>query len=644
MNRQPSSLWKKAGQTFLTTALISASLFSSSSELFASPSKADSSKTATSTSVQTKVTVDYFYESMKKTAEIAGIPFTMAKPEGTMLQRQTAAKAIQEWLSLPVSSNSFKDVPEKHAYTSAISAVYQAGIMNGYSKELFFPKSPLTQSDIDLISERILAYIQPFEIEEATIRSIQKAMEQGKLTSHELVQMYLDRIEKNDDKGSAINSIITINDSALEIADQLDAERKTSGPRGPLHGIPILVKDNYDTSDMPTSAGCICLKDSIPSEDADQIAKLKAAGAIILGKTNLHEFAFGITTSSSLGGQTLNPYALDHYPGGSSGGTGAAIAANFAVAGMGTDTGGSIRIPSSFNSLVGIRPTIGLSSRDGIIPLALTQDVGGPMARTVADAALVLEATTGYDPDDLATSYSVGRTPESYTSYLDEKGLQGARIGVATELFASSNAEEKEVSALVYQAVSDIRSLGASAVEIKIPNLDQIGKFPSLSSYEFKFQLNDYLGELGDAAPYHTLSEIIESGEFDQSQASSMKSRNARELLETEEYKDIVLNRTKVTREALLKVMAENDLDAIVYPTTTQAAAVIGDSQNAGGNNRLSPFSGFPAITVPAGFTTEGLPVGIEFLGRAFDEGTLIKLAYSYEQGTQHRKAPVLSE
>lgn len=639
-------LLKITGQTLLTSALISASLFTSSSELLAAPSTAElGSKAQASSSAITTATPTDFYESMKKTAELAGLSFTMNKPSGSVLQRQTVAKEIQLWLSLPMKgSNSYTDVSEKNDYADAISAVTHAGIMNGYSKELFFPKSSLTLSDLDVISERILAYIKPFEIEEATITSIQKAMEQGKLTSRELVQMYLDRIEKYDDHGSSINAIITINDKALDLADQLDAERKTSGPRGPLHGIPILVKDNYDTADMPTTAGCICLKDSVPNEDADQIAKLKEAGAIILGKTNLHEFAFGITTSSSLGGQTLNPYELNHYPGGSSGGTGAAIAANFAVAGLGTDTGGSIRIPSSFNSLVGIRPTIGLSSRDGIIPLALTQDVGGPMARTVSDAAILLDATAGYDPDDLATSYSVGHTPDSYTSYLDEKGLQGARIGVATELFTNSNTEEKEVSAIVYNAVSDIRSLGASAVEIKIPNLDQIEKFPSLSSYEFKFQLNDYLEELGDAAPYHTLSDIIKSGNFDQTQAAALESRNARETLETQEYKDIVLQRTKITREALLKVMADNDLDAIVYPTTTQAAAVIGQPQNAGSNNRLSPFSGFPAITVPAGYTAEGLPVGIEFLGRAFDEGTLVKLAYSYEQGTQHRKAPILTQ
>lgn len=484
---------------------------------------------------------------------------------------------------------------------------------------------------------------EPFDITEATITQMQAAMTEGRLTSVQLIQQYLDRIAKYDDQGIKLNAILTINPKALELAAQLDKERATTGVRGPLHGVPIIVKDNFDTADMPTTAGCVCLKNSIPDQDADQIAMLKAAGAIILAKSNLHEFAFGITTSSSLGGQTLNPYALDHYPGGSSGGTGAAIAANFAAAGLGTDTGGSIRIPSAFNSLVGIRPTIGLSSRDGIIPLALTQDVGGPIARTVEDAAILLQTTAGYDPDDIATAYSVGHIPANYTDSLQVDGLQGARIGIATELFNNATDSEKSVTQVVYGAVDDIKRLGATAVPIQIPNLQQIMKYPSLSGYEFKFQLNDYLTSLGDDAPYHNLTEILASGQFDPKQAESMQKRDALATLDTPEYKDIVLNRTKVTREALLKVMADNNLDAIVYPTTTQPAATIGEEQVSGDNNRLSPFSGFPAITVPAGFTNSGLPVGIEFLGRPFDESTLIKLTYSYEQGTHNRHAPTLT-
>ncbi|PLT32756.1 amidase [Bacillus sp. V5-8f] len=451
--------------------------------------------------------------------------------------------------------------------------------------------------------------------------------------------MYLDRIEMYDDQGPKINSIITVNSQALQIAEELDKERKQKRQRGPLHGIPIIVKDNYDTADMPTTAGCICLKDSIPDDDSYQIQKLKEAGAIILAKSNLHEFAFGITTVSSIGGQTLNPYDLERNPGGSSGGTGAAIAANFAAAGLGTDTGGSIRIPSAFNSLVGIRPTIGLSSRDGIVPLALTQDVGGPMARTVTDAAILLEATAGYDPNDTKTAWSVGETEGDYVKSLDRKGLQGAKIGVIRDLFGKQ-AESAEVNRVTNEAIEDMKELGAEVVDVKIPELDKILAYPSLSSWEFKFQFNDYLKSLGSDAPFDSLTEIIESGQFHPSSKNSLVARDQIKSLEEEEYKDILLFRTKLTQQSLLKVMADQDLDAFVYPSTSQPAELIGKGQNAGSANRLSAFSEFPAITVPAGFTSDNLPVGVEFLGRAFSEPTLIKLAYAYEQGTKHRKPP----
>ncbi|MFL0556986.1 amidase family protein [Paenibacillus barengoltzii] len=607
------------------------------------PQAQAASGTAKVTASQTFITGDQFYQAMKQAATEAGGSFTMPEVSSNRVLRSQAAVLLQQWLGLEDAAESFSDVPDQAAYAGAVGAVKKAGLMKGYSDTSFLPGAPLTAEDLERLHDRVVSYLAPFILPEATISELQLAMEQGKITSKQLVQMYLDRIDKYDDQGISLQAVLSVNPDALSIAEALDQERAEKGPRGPLHGIPILVKDNFDTADMPTTAGCLCLKESIPSQDADQIAKLKEAGAIILGKTNLHEFAFGITTSSSLGGQTKNPYALDHYPGGSSGGTGAAIAANFAAAGLGTDTGGSIRIPSSFNSLVGIRPTIGLSSRDGIIPLALTQDVGGPIARTVEDAAILLDATVGYDPDDIATAYSVGRIPASYTDFLDVNGLKGARIGVATELFPENNDQEKAVTGVVSNAVKELEALGATVVNIKIPNLEEIMKYPSLSGYEFKFQLNDYLEELGDKAPYHSLAEIIASGEYDKSQEQSMKAREARETLDTQEYKDIVLKRTSLTRDSLLKVMADYKLDAIVYPTSTQPPALIGEGQSSGNNNRLSPFSGFPAITVPAGFTKDGLPVGIEFLGRAFDEGTLIKLAYSYEQGTHHRHAPALT-
>ncbi|WP_274652652.1 amidase family protein [Paenibacillus humicola] len=479
---------------------------------------------------------------------------------------------------------------------------------------------------------------QPFHLMETDIMSIQNAMAAGKLTSVQLVHMYLDRIAAYDKQGPAINSIITVNPDALSIAASLDKERKEKGPRGLLHGIPIIVKDNYDTVGMPTSAGCTCLSDNQTVSDAYMIQKLKDAGAIILAKANLSEFAINTDTNSSLGGQTKDPYDLTKNPGGSSGGTGAALASNFAVAGLGTDTGGSIRIPSSYNSVVGIRPTIGLTSRDGIIPLALSQDVGGPMARTVSDAAIMLDAISGYDPHDIATAGSVGRKPASYTQYLVKDGLKGARIGLVLDTSVTGN--NPEVLSLLNKAADDMRAQGATVIGVNIPNISAILQYPSLSGYEFKFNLNDYLSDPRLVDPnkvrYHSLSDIIASGtDFLPSLANTLKTRNAVESLDTEDYKDILLFRTRTTQQSLLGLMAYNNLDAILYPSTT------GPTGTSSGNaNRLSPFSGFPAISLPAGFVSSGTPIGIELLGRPYDEGELIKLGYSYEQATHNRVAP----
>lgn len=577
---------------------------------------------------------------MNKASSLAGSSATFDMMDSQFVTREELAVMLGKALKLSDVKEPFLDVPDNSITAGAIGAVYEKQIMTGTSIFYFEPKEILTQKQAYAIANRIYEYMMPFQLNETTIEDIQKAVSQGKLTYKELTQLYLDRIKRYDDQGIKLNAIITVNSKSLQTAEEMDKERMEKGIRGPLHGIPILVKDNYATGDMPTTAGCICLKDSIPTHDAEMIKKLKDAGAIIIGKANLDEFASGITGASSLGGQTLNPYVLDHNPGGSSAGTGAAIAANFALAGFGTDTGGSIRIPSSYNSLVGIRPTVGLTSRDGIIPLALTQDVGGPIARTVTDAAILLDATVGYDQEDVATAYSVGHVPKSYTNYLDKNGLKGARIGVATELFGTKT-EELPVSNLVNAAVDDLKKLGATTVPITIPNLTKIMNYPSLSGYEFKFQLNDYLAKYAPDAPYHTLTEIINSGQFYKPLESSLKTRDARDL-ESQEYKDIVLKRTKLTRDALLKVMADSNLDAIVYPSTIQTSVLIGESSKAGNNNRLSPYSGFPAISVPAGFTTEGLAAGIEFMGRAFEEPTLIKFAYAYEQGTHNRKAPIL--
>ncbi|AZU61947.1 amidase family protein [Neobacillus mesonae] len=497
---------------------------------------------------------------------------------------------------------------------------------------LYAAPAGAVSKSVSPVAERVLSV----EIEESTIFELQHAMQRGGLTSEELVQFYLDRIEEYDDR---LNSIITVNENALEEARQLDKERKAGNVRSSLHGIPIILKDNYDTYDMPTTAGSLSLEGSIPLKDAYQTKRLREEGAIILGKANLHEFAFGFQTISSLGGQTYNPYDVTKYPGGSSGGTAAAVASNFATIGLGTDTGGSIRIPSSFNSLVGLRPTMGLASRAGIIPLALSQDVGGPMGRTVEDVAVVLDAIAGNDSEDPATEASIGNVPKTYTHYLKKNGLKNARIGVIRALFGN----DPQVNNVMDRAIADMKALGAEVFEVTVPNLNQILSYPSLSGYEFKFQLNEYLTRLGPDAPVRTLTDIIESGKFHPSLESGLKSRNEIESLENNEpYQEIITNRPKLTKESLMAVFNEQDLDALHYPTSSALPALVGKSQGAGNANRLSPYSGFPSMSVPAGFSDDGLPVGLELLGKEFDEPTLIKLAYAYQEGTKHRKAPEL--
>lgn len=482
---------------------------------------------------------------------------------------------------------------------------------------------------------------QTFKLEEATITSINEAYDTGILDAQQLTQLYLNRIDAYD---PLINSIITVNPDALSIAAALDQERQLTGPRSPLHGIPVILKDNYNTFDLPTTAGVLALDGFIPPSDAFQVQKLRDAGAIILAKANLSEFAFsGSTSISSLGGQTVNPYDPLRSPAGSSGGTGAAIGANFGVIGFGTDTGGSIRNPSSFNGLVGVRPTIGLSSRTGIIPLALSQDTGGPLTRTVRDAALTLDYTVGYDPSDPITMNSIGNIPASYTDSLSLTGLQGARIGVVRDLFGlDSDPEAAPVNDIIDEAITSMESLGATFVDVTIPNLADIFSYPSLSGFEFKFNLNDYLAEYN--APYQTLQEIIDSGLFLPSNTNTLNNRNNVEDLATNAtYQDIIQNRPVLTQSSLL--MALSGLDALLYPTSIAPPRLNSESQRIGSSNRLSAFSGFPAVTLPAGFTTAmadipSLPVGMEFLGRAFSEPLLLQFAYAYEQAALVRTPP----
>ena len=407
-----------------------------------------------------------------------------------------------------------------------------------------------------------------------------------------------------------------------------------------MHGIPIIVKDNYDTTDLQTAAGSRALAGWVPPDDAFLVTKLREAGAIIIAKSNMHEFAYGITTLGSLFGQTRNPYALDRNPGGSSGGTGAAIAANFAAAGMGSDTCGSIRIPASHNSLVGIRGTQGLASRSGIIPLSSTQDIGGPIARTVTDAAIMLDAIVGYDPTDPLTAASVGNTPKSYTDFLQLAGLHGTRIGLLTTLLGTDPADA-EVASVVRGAVNEMNGQGVEVVYVTIPDLadlltDRANGFLVLRQ-DFKFDLNAYLAAR-PSAPVRTLEEVLASGKFHPAVETNLRNSQAVESRETQEYFAHIVKRN-VLREAIQKAMVDNRLEALAYPTIRRKANVIGEMQM-GSNCHLSANSGLPAIVVPGGFTPDGLPVGLELLGRAWSEPQLIKFAYAYEQATRHRRPP----
>ena len=447
---------------------------------------------------------------------------------------------------------------------------------------------------------------ETFEIMEASIADLQVAMEAGQVTSERLVELYLARIEAYDDQGPALNAMLSLNPNTLATARALDEERATEGPRGPLHGIPIVLKDNYDTFDMPTTNASIALAGLIPPDDGFQVRQLREAGVVILGKTNLHEFARGITTISSLGGQTLNPYDTRRNPGGSSGGTAAAVAASLAAVGMGSDTCGSIRIPSAHNSLVGLRVTQGLSSRDGIIPLSHTQDVGGPLARTVSDLTIVLDVTVGPDPADPATAVGSGRIPESYADSLNARGLAGARLGMLTLLLAQ-DPEDEEVASVMTSAVHVMEQGGAEIVDMEIPGLAELLDSYVVLSHEFKFDLDGYLART-PGTPVSSLAQILAEELHHPAVHPRLEQSNAVESLDTDVYREALGRRDRV-RQAVVDVMDAQGLDALIYPTMRQKAAVIREEQG-GDNCRLSAHSGLPAITVPGGFTPDGLPCG----------------------------------
>ena len=483
-----------------------------------------------------------------------------------------------------------------------------------------------------------------FDVVEASISDIHDAMRAGTLTSKELVQLYLARIEAYDKQGPALNAIITVNPNALARADELDQIFASSGMVGPLHGIPVIVKDNYDTSDLPTSAGSLSLAGSVPPDDAFQVQRLRAAGAIVLAKSNMAEFAFTPyeTVGSAIPGHTRNPYALNRVPAGSSGGTAAAVAASFGAVGLGTDTGNSIRGPSSHTALVGIRSTMGLTSRDGIVPLYLDHDIGGPMARTVEDAVTVFDVIAGHDPTDEVTNSSVGKRSPDYTKFLDADALRGARIGVMRQ-WSNRDGADAEVIVRFEEALADLEKAGATIIDpVTIPEMDALWE-SGLWCPRFKWDLNQYLASRGPEAPYPTLEAIIASRQF-HPQIRPRMERGQAVQEPPDSNPDCIrsIENRELLRAAVRRQLEENRLDAMVYPTWSNPPRLIGDLNTPHGDNSqdLSPGTGFPAITVPMGYVSENLPVGLQFFGEAWSEPRLIALAYAYEQATHHRRPP----
>ena len=492
------------------------------------------------------------------------------------------------------------------------------------------------------------------EFDAATIADINRAFDAGTLTAERLVQLCLARIEAYDRHGPSLHAVMTLNPKAIETARALDAERKAKGARSPLHGIPVVLKDNYDTADMPTTGGSVLLEGSVPREDAFLVKRLRAAGAIVLAKLNMSEFASG-PARSSLGGQSLNPHDLTRTPSGSSGGTGVAIAAAYAPLGLGTDTGGSIRGPSTSNGIVGLKPTHGLLSRSGIIPLSLTFDTGGPMARSVADVAAALGVMTGVDPADEATKKSEGKFERDYTKYLKADALKGARIGVARDFLGA----DPDVDWVIDASLDAMRKAGASIVDVHYPKwlLDAKQEFyNAIRRPEFHAQIAEYLKTTGPDYP-KTLEQMIErASRFNAVRADGAAPNPGRWTLFKREvesgtlddyrYTSVLTHGLPMVRAAVEGLLAAQKLDAIVYPTSSRRPAIIADSGAPGGGGApsatdIANLTGFPDLIVPAGFTGDNLPVGISFFGPAFSEPKLLALGYSFEQATHARRRPI---
>lgn len=496
------------------------------------------------------------------------------------------------------------------------------------------------------------AAVRPFELNELTVSDLAAGLKSGRYTARSLVTRYLARIEEIDRRGPLLRSVIEVNPEALRIADALDAERKQKGPRGPLHGIPILIKDNIDTGDrMLTSAGSLALADAPAPRDAFLVERLRAAGAVLLGKTNLSEWA-NIRSSKSTsgwsarGGQTRNPYELSRNPSGSSSGSGAAVSANLCAIAIGTETDGSITSPACSSGIVGLKPTVGLLSRSGIVPISHTQDTAGPMTRTVADAAVLLSALTGVDPRDPATAASRGKSEPDYTKYLQPNGLRGARIGVTRQLFGFND----NVDRLMTSAIETIRKLGAEVIDpVEFPSFGQFGDAElDVLLYELKADLAAYLATRGDRVAVHSLKDVIAFNERNREKELAVFGQDlflkaeAKGPLTDEAYLKALEKCRRLSREqGIDAVMDKHRLDALVSPTGAPAWKTDwanGDSST-GGSTMYAAVAGYPHISVPAGFVFD-LPVNISFFGRAWSEGKLIQYAYAFEQQTKARKPP----
>ena len=523
----------------------------------------------------------------------------------------------------------------------------------GSAEARWLPASRLRRAAIRVAAAALVAaaglgcaatHATDFDLQTATIEDINKAFDAGALTSEKLVQLYLNRIEAYDKRGPRINAVITLQPHALELARALDAERKAKGPRSPLHGIPVVLKDLFDTADMPTSAGFLPLQKSQPIHDATVVARLRAAGAIILAKVNMSDW-FGVPKAgdqSTVLGRTSNPYNLALTPGGSSGGTGASLAAAFAQVGLGSETGVSIRNPTANNSIVGLAPTRGLIPRTGQVMTSFTQERAGPMARSVYDVAALTDVVAGFDAEDLLTIVSPGKTPSvSYTTFLDKNALRGARVGVFRDLFRKGPAHAEGV-ALVEQAVAQMKDAGAVVVDNVATGIDLLPLLEDTRTnyYEAQFSYNLYFRRLGPDAVIHNMDELLEKGG---SLVKPSIAKGYHEFNSLMHQPDFLARRAtqESLKEAVVAVMDKYRLDVLVYPFKSLPPEGHLDERVAEKDNPLSSVTGLPAVLVPAGYTKkENGPIAIEFLGRPFSEPTLFRLTYAYEQLSKNRKTP----